>query len=134
MAATLNTSALHDHYVLSDAGIVIDDTRVDYTTITNDYILSNIDRRSQAVRQRMRRINYGIVSDGTKMANSNRVDLGLNDYVVPDSGPFADINLTDEGGIRGYPSILGVGDVIVEWHLLSVTRKFLNVSDVVVQS
>ncbi len=71
------------------------------------------------------------ITDRGEVADSDGIELGTDRHIVPNGGPFADYDLTEEGGVGGNPSVVSLGDAIVEGHRLSVARRLLQVSNIV---
>ena len=67
------------------------------------------------------------------MTDPHSVELGSNSNVVPDGGPLANEDIANERSIGSYPGIVDLGDSVVQRHLLSMSRGFLEIRDVVLQ-
>ena len=65
------------------------------------------------------------------MSDPDSVQLRSNGHIVPDSGPLAYHHVADESCIWGDPSVTDLGNGVVERHSLAVTRRLLQVGDVV---
>ncbi len=81
--------------------------------------------------QGVSRVNGGTITNRSEVANSDGIKLSADSHIVPNGGPLAHNNFAQESSVRGDPGILGLGDGIIQRHLLSVTGRFLHVSDVV---
>ena len=65
------------------------------------------------------------------MPDSDSVLLSSNCDIVPDSGPLANYNISNESCIGSDPSVLHNRHMVVHGHHLSVTRRFVQVRNVI---
>ena len=65
------------------------------------------------------------------MSNSDSVLLSADRDIVPDRGPLADHDVSDEGCIGGDPGVRHVRHAVVQWHHLTVARGLVQEGNVI---